>query len=171
MNHSISRGRLGRVMTVTLLAFFVPVTTTACFGTFPITRKVYRWNGGVHADKWIRWIVFLGINIVPVYAGAAIFDMVFSNSVEFWTGRNPMAAVPGTTKYVEGPDGERAVMTVREDHSLDVRMSAPGKPDQHFVLVRETDAVAAYDANGLLLARVGDGPDGEPALLAAAIVR
>jgi hypothetical protein len=44
-------------------------------------------------------------------------------------------------------------------------------PDQQFVLVRETDAIAAYDANGLLIARVGDGPDGEPALLAKAMVR
>lgn len=171
MTQNISRGWLTRAITITLLTVFVPVTTTACFGTFPITRKVYRWNGGVHGNKWVRWIVFLGINIVPVYAGAAIFDMVFSNSVEFWTGRSPMALKPGTTKYVEGPDGERAAMTLREDDSIDVRMSAPGKPDQHFVLVRETDAVAAYDASGFLLARVGDGPNGEPALLAAAIRR
>jgi hypothetical protein len=71
------------VITVTLLTLFVPITTTACFGTFPVARKVYRWNAGVHSDKWVRWLVFLGINIIPVYTCAAIFDMVFSNSVEF----------------------------------------------------------------------------------------
>ena len=171
MSHHISRGWLGRVITVTLLAGFVPVTTTACFGSFPIIRKVYHWNLGVHDNKWVRWLVFVLINIIPVYAASAIFDMVFSNSVEFWTGRNPMALAPGATKLVEGPNGERAVMTLREDRSIDVHITAPGVPDQQFVLVRESDAIAAYDANGLLIARAGDGPDGEPALLAKAIVR
>ncbi len=171
MRHNISRGWLGRVITVTVLSVFVPVTTAACFGSFPVTRKVFRWNSGVHGDKWIRWLVFLVISIIPVYAGAAVFDMVFSNSVEFWTGSNPMALAPGTTKHVEGPNGERAVMTLREDRAIDVRVTAPGVPDQHFVLVREADAIAAYDAHGFLIARVGDGPDGEPALLAKAIVR
>jgi len=162
---------LGRVITVTLLAGFVPVSTAACFGSFPITRKVYRWNLGVHSDKWVRWLVFLVISIVPVYAGAAIFDMVFSNSVEFWTGRQPMALAPGATKHVRGPNGEQARMTLREDRSIDVLITAPGVPDQRFVLVREPDAIAAYDEHGLLIARVGDGPDGEPALLAKAVAR
>jgi len=171
MSKSISRGWLGRVITVSLLALFVPVTTTACFGHFPLVRKVYRWNASVDRNKWVRWLVFVVINVVPVYAGAAVFDVVFSNSVEFWTGKNPMAALPGSTKYVEGPNGERAVMTFREDRAIDVQMTAPGKPDQHLVLVREADSVAAYDANGLLIARVGDGPDGEPMLLAGAAPR
>ncbi len=171
MSHNISRPWLSRVIAVTILTAFVPLTTTACFGTFPVARKVYRWNAGVHGDKWVRWLVFLVINIVPVYACAAIFDMVFSNSVEFWTGSNPMAAVPGSTKFVEGPNGERAVMTLREDRAIDVYVTVPGKPDQHLVLVREADAVAAYDANGLLIARAGDGPDGEPMLLAGVALR
>ena len=171
MSVKISRGWLGRVITITLLAGFVPVTTAACFGTFPVARKVYRWNSGVSSNKWVRWLVFLVINVIPVYAAAAIFDMVFSNSVEFWTGSNPMAIAPGTTKHVEGPNGERAVMTLREDRSIDVRITAPGMPEQRFVLVREPDAVAAYDEYGLLIARAGDGPDGEPTLLAGATLR
>jgi hypothetical protein len=171
MTHNISRGWLGRVITVTVLSVFVPLSTTACFGTFPLTRKVYKWNASVHSDKWIRWLVFLVISIIPIYAGAAFLDMIFSNSVEFWTGRNPMAMAPGTTKHVEGPNGERAVMTLLEDRSIDVRVTSPGVAEQRFVLVRESDAIAAYDTNGLLIARVGDGPDGEPALLAKALVR
>lgn len=139
--------------TVLLLAGFVPVTTTACFGTFPIARKVYGWNATVHGSKWVRWGIFLGLNIVPVYAGAAIFDMVFSNSVEFWTGRNPMAAVPGTTKQIASADGDRARLVVREDLGIDVTITSPGKPDQRFVLLREANGVAAFDADGNLIAR------------------
>jgi hypothetical protein len=82
-----------------------------------------------------------------------------------------MTVVPGATKHVEGPNGERAVMTLREDRAIDVRITSPGTTEQHFVLVREADAVAAYDANGVLIARAGDGPDGEPALLAGVMAR
>jgi hypothetical protein len=122
-------------------------------------------------DKWIRWLVFLGLNIVPVYFSAAVFDMIFSNSVEFWTGTNPMAAVPGTTRTVLGPNGERATLTMREDLALDVVMTAPGQAEERFTLVREPESIAAYDADGVLVARVGDGPDGEPALLAGVLAR
>jgi len=171
MSYKLSRGWMSRVIVLTTLTAFVPLTTTACFGSFPVARKVYHWNERVHSDKWVRWLVFLVINIVPVYACAAIFDMVFSNSVEFWTGSNPMAMAPGSTKLVEGPNGERAVMTLREDRAIDVRITVPGKPDQYLTLVRETDSVAAYDASGILIARAGDGPDGQPALLAGALAR
>jgi len=169
MSHYKSRGWFHRVITVTLLTVFVPLTTTACFGSFPTLGKVYSWNKTVNQEKWVRWLIFLLIG--PVYGGATAFDLVFSNSVEFWTGKNPMAAVPGTTRHVEGPSGERAVMTLREDRAIDVRISAAGKPEEHFVLVREVDAVAAYDADGVLIARVGDGPDGQPMLLAGTIGR
>jgi len=162
---------LRRVIAITMLSAFVPLTTTACFGTFPTARKVYRWNAGVHSDKWVRWLVFLAINIVPVYFSAAVFDMIFSNSVEFWTGTNPMAAVPGTTRTVLGPNGERATMTVREDGALDVVLTRAGMPEERLRLVREPEAIAAYGADGILVARVGDGPDGEPALLAGALAR
>lgn len=169
MSHNISRAWLSRVIAVTILTGFVPLTTTACFGSFPVAAKVYRWNETVNNEKWVRWLIFLLIS--PVYGGALSFDLIFSNSVEFWTGTNPMAALPGTTRYVEGANGERAVMTLREDRAIDVYVTAPGKPDQHLVLVREADAVAAYDANGLLIARAGDGPDGEPMLLAGVAAR
>lgn len=162
---------LRRLIAIAMLGAFVPLTTTACFGTFPTARKVYRWNANVHSDKWVRWLVFLAINIVPVYFSAAVFDMIFSNSVEFWTGTNPMAAVPGTTRTVLGPNGERATLTVANDHALDVVLTAPGVAEERFRLVREVAGIAAYDANGILMARVGDGPDGEPALLAGAFAR
>ena len=57
------------------------------------------------------------------------------------------------------------------DRAIDVRITAPGVPEQRFVLVREADAIAAYDTDGKLVARSGEGSDGEPTLLGAVIAR
>jgi hypothetical protein len=146
-------------------------TTTGCFGSFSLTRKVYNWNKTVSSDKWVRWLVFLVITIIPIYGGATLIDAIFTNSVEFWTGRNPMAYAPGSTKHVQGPNGEMATLTLREDNAIDVVVTAPGQPDQRFTLVRDSESVSAFDENGVLLGRVGDDTIGQPALLAGAFAR
>lgn len=68
------------------------VTTSGCFGSFQLTRKLYNWNANVSSDKFVRELVFLGLYIVPVYGVAGFADLVFANSVEFWTGTNPVAS-------------------------------------------------------------------------------
>lgn len=68
------------------------VASTGCIGAFQLTRKVYSWNKSVSSDKFVQELVFLGLNIVPVYGIATFADAVFANSVEFWTGTNPVAS-------------------------------------------------------------------------------
>lgn len=68
------------------------VVTSGCFGSFQLTRKLYTWNKNVSPDKWVQELVFLGLYIVPVYGVAGFADLVFANSVEFWTGTNPVAS-------------------------------------------------------------------------------
>jgi hypothetical protein len=157
------------VIAITLLAMALPVTSMGCFGSFTTLRKVYAWNETVSAQKWVRWGVFLLVG--PVYGGATAFDLVFTNAVEFWTGKNPMAAIPGSTRTVLGPNGERATFVMRDDGALDVVLAREGVPEERLKIVPESESLAAYDVNGALVARVGDGPDGEPMLLAGAGVR
>ena len=64
--------------------------TSACFGSFNLTRKLYGFNKDVSKDKFVRELVFLGLNIVPVYGIAGFIDAVVANTVEFWTGENPV---------------------------------------------------------------------------------
>ena len=73
------------------------VTTSGCFGSFQLTRKLYSWNKSVSADKWVQELVFLGLYIVPVYGIAGLGDLVFANTVEFWTGTNPVASARTVT--------------------------------------------------------------------------
>jgi hypothetical protein len=152
---------------VGLLAVFLPFSTTACFGAFNLTRKVYKFNKTASNDKWVRWIVFLVLVIVPIYGIAQLIDAIVLNSIEFWTGRNPVTVDAGTTRVVNGPNGETLTMTLREDRSIDVVVLHPDGRLQQLRMVKTDDAIEARDADGTVLARVGD-VNGEAGLLAAA---
>lgn len=145
---------------------FLPLATAGCFGRFALTQKVYEFNREVDSSKWIQWLAFLVLNVVPVYPFAVVIDAVFANSVEFWTGANPVVgtAAGGETKVVRGPAGEVVRMTRLAPGVVDVSVAAPDGTVQQLTLVLEREALAAYDHDGTLVARVGDR-DGAPALI------
>src|ERR1051325_10449586 len=64
--------------------------TSGCFGSFNLTRKLYTFNKTVSKDKFIQELAFLGMTIVPVYQLVGAVDVLFANTVEFWTGKNPI---------------------------------------------------------------------------------
>jgi hypothetical protein len=76
---------------VLLLVATMAMMSVGCYGSFNLTKKVYNWNGSL-GNKWVVEVVFLACNIIPVYGIAGFADAVILNSVEFWTGTNPMAA-------------------------------------------------------------------------------
>lgn len=94
--------------------------STGCFGSFQATRKLWEFNKGV-GDKFVQEVVFLAMLIVPVYSIAALADAVILNSVEFWTGENPMTASSLTTtkdgtglRQTQSVTDEARVLTLEE---------------------------------------------------------
>ena len=152
-----------------VLGGFLPLATAGCIGNFELTRKVYQFNREVDSNKWIQWLAFLVLNVVPVYSFAVLIDAVFANSVEFWTGDNPVTAgVDGATKVVHGPGGEVVRMTRLAPGVIGVDMTEPDGGTRELMLVLEHDTIAAYHRDGALIARVGDR-DGAPTLLDGAL--
>lgn len=92
------------------LALAMGVTSLqGCIGGsngFVVTKKLYGWNQRI-SNKWVNEIVFLIMCIIPVYGVAILVDGIVLNSIEFWTGSNPLAMKPGEveTKYVS--EGEK----------------------------------------------------------------
>lgn len=156
-----------RATAVLSLAAFLPLATTGCFGKFQLTRKVYTFNKDVDPDKWIQWFTFLVLSIVPVYGVAFLVDVVFANSVEFWTGENPIQASAGSTRVAYGPNGEFVRATLRADGSIELLAIDAKGIEYELTVVREGDSLAARDADGKLVARVAER-DGRPALVEAA---
>lgn len=133
------------VIAVTILCL---VGTTACFGSFTTLRRVYSWNQTVDNDKWAKWGVFTAAMIVPVYPSATIFDLMFVNSVEFWSGRNPMAMGPDATET-----GDQLSMELQPDGTVGATVRDPDGSEQSYTVVREPGAISAYDEDGELAAR------------------
>lgn len=113
----ISSLRRGLVLGVVTLGLF---GSSACFGTFQATKKVYAFNKGV-GDKWVVEVVFLAMSIVQVYTVAAAADAIVFNNIEFWTGENPMSSVSltgqqdGTSiRQTRTVSGDTRTMTLEE---------------------------------------------------------
>jgi len=152
-------GTWRKAVAIAVLLGFLPFAT-ACFGAFSLTRKVYQFNRSVSPDKWMRWLVFLAMNIIPIYAFATFIDVVFANSVEFWTGSNPIAKLE--PRSVVGPNGEVATLTPVPNGGRLVVTEPSGAAHAVTLLREEPGVVAAYDDAGRLLGRVlglgGDSP-------------
>lgn len=123
---------------VILSAVIGAMMLTGCTGPFELTKAVHKWQTGFE-DKWMDEVAFLGCIILPVYGLASLGDAIILNSVEFWTGENPMMA------EVQNKDAS-AVMTKTDDGRI--RIEADG---QTCFLERTQDGVIAEDADGQVL--------------------
>ena len=75
----------------------VMISQTGCFGEFGLTRKVYDFNQNV-GGKFVNNLLFWAMCIIPVYEVVGFLDVVIFNTIEFWTGSNPIAMAPGETE-------------------------------------------------------------------------
>jgi len=107
---------------------------SSCIGSFALHQKVLDWNQGV-GDKWVNEIVFLALNIVPVYGICYLADAVVINSIEFWSGNNPVASI-GDVRQVKGENGNYFVTTLENGYSIskegeDLSMSLTYNQDEN----------------------------------------
>lgn len=105
--------KLFTAATIALLAG--SVTFTSCIGPFNLTHKVLNWNNSV-GGKFVNEVVFLAMCIVPVYGVCLFVDSVVLNSIEFWTGKNPVQA--GVVKQIEGENGIYTVETLENGYNI-----------------------------------------------------
>ena len=98
-----------------VLAMTGAVMFTSCIGSFRLTRNVYDWNQTV-GDKFVNELVFLMFTIVPVYEVAVLIDVIVLNSIEFWSGENPMAE--GDTRAIDTENGRFLVHRTADGYRL-----------------------------------------------------
>lgn len=81
------------------MAFLLPMQS--CIGSFALTNKVISWNKQV-GSKFINELVFFAFWILPVYEVTSIADLLVLNSIEFWSGNNPVVAEAKTIETEQG---------------------------------------------------------------------
>jgi hypothetical protein len=151
----------------------------SCYGSFALTHKLYNWNGKV-GDKFVNTAVMWVMMIIPVYSLAGTIDFLILNTLEFWTGSNPLAMKEGNreTQVVSrsgqeyhitaspdrfdvctlSRDGAREAASLvfdREESTWYAESSSFGKIKVSQAHARHPELVSLFDADGNV-ARVVD---------------
>jgi len=132
---------------INLLVLAAVLSSAGCYGSFSLTRKLWKWNGDVTSDKVGREAVFLGLNLIPAYLVTSIVDGIVLNSVEFWGGKNP-ATAKATKTVAEG--GQAVVMNwMPAENRLRIDVFENNKPKGWVIMAKDTkDDLYATDSTG-----------------------
>ena len=129
------------IMLVALLG--IGMTFSSCIGSFRLSNKVLSWNKQVSNSKFVNEVVFLCFWVVPVYEVTALADILVVNSIEFWSGDNPLAAVD-TEKSVHGEKGEYLVRYKRNGYRI---VNRQAKTSVDLIYDKETKTWSAMAKN------------------------
>ncbi len=79
-----------KYLTLAVATLLAGSMLTSCIGSFSLTNKLLSWNHQV-SNKFVNELVFFAFWIIPVYEVTALADVLVLNSIEFWSGSNPIA--------------------------------------------------------------------------------
>ena len=88
---------------------------SSCIGSFSLSKKLLAWNQTID-NKFVNELVFFAFWIVPVYEVSLLADILVINSIEFWSGNNPVEA--GIVKKVQGEHGVYTVETLENGYNI-----------------------------------------------------
>lgn len=89
------------------------VVMSSCIGSFGLFNKVLDWNKDATGNKFLNELIFIVISPAYVLCGTA--DLLVLNTIEFWSGSNPLAENVGKTESIMGSDGKLYAVTTLKD--------------------------------------------------------
>lgn len=89
---------------------------SSCVGSFSLFNKYAKWQTTMTDNKFVNGIV--GIILLPIVGSVTFLaDALVLNTIEFWSGDNPLAA--GKVTNVKGEDGRfYAVKTLKNGYEI-----------------------------------------------------
>lgn len=125
-----------------LLALAATMPLTSCIGNFTLTKRLLNWNQNI-GGKFANEVVFFCFScIIPAYEVTAVIDFFILNSIEFWSGTDPMAqstkaidtdhgryliACDGTGYDITAPDGNVTRLNFHADSQTWALETAEGE--------------------------------------------
>ena len=143
-----------------MLLAVAPVAS-GCFGSFHITRKVYNFNKSATPNKWVRWCLFMGMNIIPVYTSAVFADVVLRQSGRVLDRQQPDRREARAARAV-GADGSVAQLIPVDGGARIVVTETTGAVHELTLLREAPGVVAVFDRDGTLVRRVSGLGSDEP---------
>lgn len=134
---------------------------SSCVGSFSLFNKYCKWQTSMTSNKFVNGIV--GIILLPFAGGITyVVDAIVLNTIEFWSGSNPLA---DSTTTVKGQDGRYyAVKTTRQGYEV----KAPDGMVTYFLHDEATDSwsmkqngvvkeIFRFNADGTIQANLQNG--------------
>jgi hypothetical protein len=89
---------------------------SSCIGSFSLFNKYEKWQCNMTSNKYVNGIV--GLILQPIVGSICLtVDALVLNTIEFWTGSNPMAV--NKVQTVKGQDGRYyAVKTLKNGYEV-----------------------------------------------------
>lgn len=136
---------------ITLMLILTVTTSIGCTGSFNLTKKVYNAHRS-QTDKWADELFFLGCVLIPIYGIATWADAIIFNSIEFWTGENPVALNDNNEKKFVNNKGEEVTVAYNaETDQITLQSKTENGESPKIVLERTDGAVLAKDEAGNIL--------------------
>jgi hypothetical protein len=134
----MKKGALGILILMVLIA--------GCTGSFKVTKAVYHLHRS-QPDKWTDELVFI-VCILP-YGVAMLSDAVMFNTIEFWTGKNPVVSETGNDNSIVIVKNGNKQATLAYD-ALDgtVEVIPSNGEANPFILARTSKGVVVTDLSG-----------------------
>lgn len=88
--------------TLTIFVFLSTLFMSGCYGSYPLFKKMNALVGNIDG-RWGSTAVNIICWVIPVYPVILLVDLFVLNTVEFWTGSDPLAMEEGDreTQMVE----------------------------------------------------------------------
>lgn len=138
----------------------VGTVQTSCIGKFKLTGKLLNWNRHID-DKFVNELVFLGLAIVQVYTIAVLVDGLILNSIEFWSGSNPVSMNEGEkeTKVIE-QDGVKYLVTATQNRFDFIQLEGKNKGEAGALVYNPETQTWRYEGDNQSIDLVKLNPDG-----------
>lgn len=95
-----------RYLSVAIISLVLcSISFSSCIGSFRLTNSVLKWNNQV-GSKFLNELVFFAFWVLPVYEVTSLADILVINSIEFWSGKNPLTA---SVKVIDSEHGRYLV--------------------------------------------------------------
>ena len=147
---------------IIVLLLVVCFVTVGCTGSFMLTKKVYNFHRQ-QEGKWVDELVFLGVVIIPVYSLASLGDAIIFNSIEFWSGENPIKKAGNESSVVVAANDDLKVILnyLSENDGIRIDSYTSDAQNSTFILERNDEGVMAKDVAGnVLYTAVSDAQGG-----------
>ncbi|MCF0216200.1 MAG: DUF3332 family protein [Fibrobacteraceae bacterium] len=129
------------------------VTLTGCYGKNALFNKVHDFVGQIGGgNKWLASCINFLCWVIPVYEISLwLVDGLVLNTVEFWTGANPLAM--GDSYYEKDAQGNQVTAVKNADGSLTMELQDAQGHKANLTLQRDENVVRALDQEGNLVAQ------------------